>query len=235
MTAHADHAFRRGSVLLLDGGTVTELQRRGVRMMTQAWSGAAALRNTAVLMAIHRDYIDAGADIITANTYATARHLLEFDGMGDVFEVINRGAVTAALEARRDCGRPDVLIAGSMSHRGRITPGTATPVNHVATSADALYASLSEQALLLRDAGCDLILLEMMYDPARMPAVYAAASETGLPIWAGFSARRDAGGPLLGFAPDPVTAFESVVSVLNEWNVGAAGIMHAPSNLISEV
>ena len=227
-----DAFLRPGAVRILDGGTGTELQKRGVRMTAQAWCGPAALDNFSILQEIHRDYIEAGADIITANTYSTSRQLLELDGFADAFEAINRAAVGAAQAARRDSGRREVLIAGSLSHRGAIAPGTARPDGNV--DLDEMFAALREQALLLRDAGCDLIMLEMMYDPEKMPAVYAAAAETGLPVWAGFSARRGPQGQILGFSPDRPVAFESIVAVLEGWNIAAAGIMHTPSDLVTD-
>jgi homocysteine S-methyltransferase len=97
-----------------------------------------------------------------------------------------------------------------------------------------MSAALRELAGLLRDEGCDLIILEMMYDPVLMPVAYAAAAETGLPVWAGFSARRGADGRVLGFGPDRDASFEEIVSVLDDWDVEAAGVMHTPSDLIGD-
>ncbi len=226
-------ALRKGEVALLDGATGTELEKRGVPMSTNAWSGSASLEHAETLEQIHRDYIDAGADIITANTYSTSRALLELDGLGDQFETINRAAIKAALRARDSSSRPDVLVAGSLSHRGPIATGSARP-DSSAIGLDKMAEALREQALLLRDEGCDLILLEMMYDPSRMPLVFAAAAETGLPVWAGFSARRGKNSQLLGFGPGEDVPFAQIVSILHDWEVGAAGIMHTPANLVSD-
>ena len=227
-------ALRKGEVRLLDGATGTELEKRGVPMTSNAWSGRAALDHIETLEAIHRDYIEAGADIITANTYATSRALLERDGLGERFEAINRASVQAARQARERCHRPDVMVAGSLSHRGPIAGGSAEPDPHAAIGLDEMAEALREQALLLRDEGCDLLLLEMMYDPARMPLVFEAAAETGLPVWAGFSARRGENGQLLGFGPGEDIPFAQIVSILNDWEVDAAGIMHTPANLVSD-
>jgi len=227
-------ALRKGEVRLLDGATGTELEKRGVPMTSNAWSGRAALDHIETLEAIHRDYIEAGADIITANTYATSRALLERDGLGERFEAINRASVHAAQRARERCHRPDVMVAGSLSHRGPIAGGSAEPDQHAAIGLDEMAEALREQALLLRDEGCDLLLLEMMYDPARMPLVFEAAAETGLPVWAGFSARRGENGQLLGFGPGEDIPFAQIVAILNDWEVDAAGIMHTPPNLVSD-
>jgi len=223
-----------GAVRLLDGGTGTELQKRGVQMAPRAWCGPAALDQSATLEQIHREYIAAGADIITANTYATARHLLALEGLGEQFEHIARSTVRAARKARDDCGRPEVLIAGSLSHRGAIAEGSARPEAGKAGSPDELAASLRDLALLLRDEGCDLILLEMLYDPRLIPLVFDAAEETGLPVWAGFSARRGKDGQILGFDPGTPTPLADIVASLGSRNVAAAGIMHTPADLVGD-
>ncbi len=226
--------LREGAVKLLDGGNGTELQRRGIPMATQSWCGPVAPEHLATLEAIHLDYIAAGADIITTNTYSTSRLLLDLDGIGEEFDRINRTAVRAARQARDRSGRSDVLIAGSLSHRGPIAQGTAAPAGDGVATPDAMAEALHELAGLLREEGCDLLLLEMMYDPTRIPAVLDAADACGLPIWAGFSARRGADGAVLGFGPGADVPFDQIVAFLEERNVEAAGIMHTPSDLVSD-
>ncbi|MFP4463239.1 MAG: homocysteine S-methyltransferase family protein [Guyparkeria sp.] len=225
--------LRKDEIRLLDGATGTELEKRGVPMSTNAWSGSASLDQPEILEQIHRDYIAAGADIVTANTYATSRALLDLDGLGGQFEAINRSAVRAAQRARDSCARPDVLIAGSLSHRGPIAAGSARP-DSGAIGLDTMAEALREQAQLLRDEGCDLLLLEMLYDPDRMPLVFEAAAQTGLPVWAGFSVRRNDKGEILGFGPGEDVQFAQLISILDDWPVDAAGIMHTPANLVSD-
>ena len=50
-----------GGLVVLDGGTGSELERRGVPMDADAWCGAIALEHRETLEAVHRDYIAAGA------------------------------------------------------------------------------------------------------------------------------------------------------------------------------
>ena len=68
MTSYEDakRQLQSGGILILDGGTGTELERRGVPMDTEAWCGAASLEYNSTLEAIHRDYFAAGAEIIGA-------------------------------------------------------------------------------------------------------------------------------------------------------------------------
>ena len=88
-----------GEIVVLDGGTGTELQRRGAQMDPSAWCGPASLNNSELLTQVHLDYIDAGADVITANTFASSRLMLTPAGFADRVEEINRIAVEAALRA----------------------------------------------------------------------------------------------------------------------------------------
>ena len=229
-----ERRLQNGDVILLDGGTGTELEKRGATMDPEAWCGPTTLKNVEILEGIHRDYIAAGADIITANTYASSRLMLEPAGYADRFEEINRTAVAAAHRARDACDRDDVLVAGSLSHMCPMTADSARPDLGRRPPAEVMRNAFRELAFLLRDAGCDLILLEMMYCPERIPLAFEAALATGLPVWAGFSVRRDEHENVVSFAPEESIPFQDLLAVLNEVDVQAAGVMHSPANIINE-
>lgn len=231
--AELERSLEAGGVVILDGGTGTELERRGVSMDPDAWCGPASLQNADVLTAIHRDYIDAGARIVTANTYASSRLMLEPAGFGDAVAEINRTAVRAAHRAREASGRDDVLVAGSLSHMCPLVHGDEAPDRARAPSPDAMRAAFGELATLLAEEGCDLVLCEMLYDPERTPLVLDAALASGLPVWAGFSARRGADGRVLGHAPDVDVPLEEVVQHLAGRPMAAAGVMHTASDLVA--
>jgi homocysteine S-methyltransferase len=203
-------------------------------MDPEAWCGPATLDNAKVLESIHRDYIAAGADIITANTYASSRLMLGPAGFADRFEEINRTAIGAAHRAREASGRDDVLVAGSLSHMCPVVSGTSQPDLARAPSGAEMADAFGELATLLRDEGCDLIILEMMYLPERTGPAFAAATQTGLPVWAGFSARRGEDGHILSYAPQRKIPLAEIVQVLRDFDVAAAGIMHTPSNVIGD-
>ena len=74
--AETERRLHSGGIVILDGGTGTELERRGVPMDAEAWGGPATLEHTGMFEAVHQDYIAAGAEIITANTYASSRLML---------------------------------------------------------------------------------------------------------------------------------------------------------------
>ena len=61
-------------VILMDGATGTEVERRGVAQLNNAWNGGAALSDPDILRTVHEDYILNGAEIIISNTFANAKH-----------------------------------------------------------------------------------------------------------------------------------------------------------------
>jgi len=179
-----------GEVIVLDGGTGTELERRGVPMSPEAWCGPATLGNAELLTQIHLDYINAGSDVITANTYAANSMMLTPAGYGDKIEEIVKTAVDAALRARDLApeGR-NIVVGGSLSHMVPLNPGTDT-VDLVRTPPPAQIAeSFHQLAQLLKAGGVDHIMLEMMYEENRTAMALQAALDTGLPVWFGVAAR----------------------------------------------
>lgn len=221
-----------GQRVILDGGVGTELERRGATMDRRAWCGPASAENAALLQEVHEAYIAAGAEVITANTYASSRIMLKAAGMADRTEEVNRIAVDAAQRARDGSQRP-VALAGSLSHAVPIPPGTDRADRSFVPSEAEMEDAFTELALLLEEAGCDLLVLEMLYDPERIPAVFNAAKATSLPVWAGFSARRGPEGEVLSFDRGRDIPFTDVVTMMADHPVAAAGAMHTPSDLIS--
>ena len=179
----------RGEVIILDGATGTELERRGVPMHGVAWSAAALQTHPEIVRQVHEDYVRAGADVIISNTFAASRHILEHAGMGDMVRELNTRAVTLARQAV-EAASPDrtVYVAGSIStmrtaNRQDLTPAPATAKD-----------SYREQAELLAAAGVDLIMLEMMADLEQSSYAIEGAVSTGLPVWVGLSCRRRSDG-----------------------------------------
>lgn len=235
MTYAAFHQFLAdGHIVILDGGTGTELERRGVLMDADAWCGAAALGRLDVLEMVHCDYIAAGAEIITTNTFASSPLMLRAAGLGDRFEEINRAAVQAALRAREACGKPNVLVAGSLSHMVPAGGGSWRSDPSRLPSANELRDGLEALAELLAAEGCDLILLEMMHHPDRMASAFEAATSVGLPVWAGFSVRRGTDGSIHAFTQDREIPFSETVGVLADYDIAAAGIMHSATDVTGD-
>lgn len=90
-----------GEMVLIDGGTGTECERRGVPVLDGAWSSGGALSHPEIVRGVHQDYIAAGAQVIIANTFSTHEHVLEAAGVADDFVTYNRRGVELAVQARR--------------------------------------------------------------------------------------------------------------------------------------
>src|SRR4051794_25060534 len=120
------------ATLLLDGAMGTELEARGVNL-DRMWSASALVSSADVVRAIHTDYIRAGADVITTNTYSVTRRQLAKTGLEDQLVRLNRLACELAREARQT-SNPSVLIAGSLPRRweptGRIRSARLKRLSH---------------------------------------------------------------------------------------------------------
>ena len=221
--------LRTGELIILDGATGTELERRGVPMHELAWSGMALETHPDIVRQVHEDYIAAGADIITTNTFATLGLSLRGTEFEDRVPELNCTGVRLAREAReRAQTNSPIWIAGSMS--GMI--GTVF-WRDAPASASVIRDSYREQAEALAQSGVDLLFLEMAQDPAvAIPAIEGARS-TGLPLWVAFSSNfmSPAGGsdrPLVARGSDGVDRpfLESIRPILRAGGFDVAGINH---------
>lgn len=220
--------MQTGGLVLIDGATGTELERRGAEMDPAAWCGPANLTNRALLEEIHLDYIRAGAEIIITNTYAASRLLLEPAGYADRIEEIYRASCAAALAARERSGVSGVLVAGALSHRVPFDLDAAREADpYIGLGREAFASALYEAAAFLKAGGCDLIMLEMMQHPERMKIAVEAALSTGLPVWAGLSARATRDGSVLSYLPEREIPFGELVAMLPDSGIDAVGVMHS--------
>ena len=238
-----DHKLATGDIVVLDGAIGSEIERLGGKMDLAAWCGVANVTHPDTVRRVHEAYLEAGADVITANTFATCRHVLEAAGYGGETVAVNRRAVELAQEAR-DRVAPDrpVAIAGSMSNNVAWLPGTVAPDPAHLPSPERERANYREMAETLAEAGCDLLIMEMLQDVEHATRVMEAAVATGLPVWAGISTSRGADGEMTGWnqseeeedhrlpdgheqpAPEPLRAIIDAICALGPT---AVGIMHS--------
>ena len=174
--------------IILDGGMGRELRFRGVEVPDTIWSANALLVAPDVVRQIHLDYISAGADVITTNTYGVIRNDLAEIGIEDRFAELNTLACNLASEARESSDR-SVLIAGSLPPlRGSYRPDLVGEFEEI----ESLYC---EQAELLAPH-VDLILCETMSSAAEGRAAATAACKSGLPVWVSWTLHEDRSGRL---------------------------------------
>ena len=174
--------------VLLDGGMGRELRARGVPILDSIWSANALLVAPDVVEQVHRDYIAAGADVITTNTYGVIRDDLAKEGLAHRFAALNDLAGRLAASARQTLGRP-VAIAGSLPPlRGSYRPDLVGPFEEI----EPCYR---QQAEALRPH-VDLYLCETMSSGVEALAAATAACRTGKPVWVSWTLHEDRSGRL---------------------------------------
>jgi homocysteine S-methyltransferase len=216
-----------GGVLLIDGGTGTELRRRGAPWGDSTWSGLAGHARHDLLVQVHCDYIAAGAEVITTNTFGTTRFVLEGAGRGAEFAAINHAALAAAKEARERCNA-DVAVAGSISC---LPPQFDKPAAYPPPGPErAAYAELAD---LFAAEGVDLLALEMLQDSEHAALACEAARATGLPFWLGVSCRLAPDGKTLVAFDYPDERMERVLDALLAYEPVVVNIMHSPPSAVA--
>ena len=222
-------------IIILDGGTGTEVERRGVPMNNQNWSGTAVLTHPAITREVHEDYIRAGADIVITNTFGSRRANLVNAGLADKVRDANVNAAILAVEAReRVAADRPIWVAGGIASTLFFTPDDQRP--SVAVMAD----EFQEQADLLAEGGVDFFVLEMMRDIDLSIAALEAAASTGLPAWVGFSVERDEDGEII-LSPRPTTerislkeAIQPVMAHSSDPSSALVAIMHSDVHVTAD-
>ena len=162
--------------LLADGAMGTMLHARGLPI--DACFDALNLSKPDLVRAIHRDYVDAGAELVETNTFGANRFKLEEHGLEEQVAEINRAGVRLAREAVAESGRENVYVAGAL---GPLGVGLAPYGRLKPEDARAAYA---EQIGALAAEGVDAILFETFNDLAELKLALEVAREAapGLPV-----------------------------------------------------
>lgn len=238
-----DDKLSKQEIIVLDGAIGSEIARLGGAMDSAARCAVANKTHPQVVRRVHEEYIRAGADVVTTNTYSTSRHVLAGTGLADEAVSLTRRAVELAREAVNEVvpDRP-IAVAGSMSNNRAWIPGTFSPDPRFLPTPSEEAANYREMAETLAEAGVDLILLEMMRDIDRAKMVTAAAVETGLPVWIGLSCSLLADGSVVAWdmhteePPDRLDAdharseikpFAPLIEAMMSFEPQVMGIMHS--------
>jgi betaine-homocysteine S-methyltransferase len=178
------------SIVLGDGGYLIELERRGYvdsgsgreKVGTGRGSGQftpeVAIEQPEALRELHREFLNAGSQVLQALTFFGTREKLNRAGYGAQTESINASAVKLA----RDVAGDQALVAGSVS-RTQLTEREG--MDSLGKSRD----HLAEQIRLLKDAGVDFLILETFFHLAEMKVALQCAAAAGLPAVATMSFR----------------------------------------------
>lgn len=179
--------------VLLDGGMGRELSFRGIDISKPSWSAGALTSHPDIVAQAHLDYIEAGADIITTNTYGVIRRDLTKEGKVHLFAELNLEACRLAEKARK-VSRRDIKIAGSLPPlHGSFRPDLVEPLSEILP----LY---EEQAELLAPH-VDLFICETMSSIQESLAAARAACRFSKPVWVSWTLHETFPGSLRSREP----------------------------------
>jgi len=196
--------------IISDGAMGTLLHDQGIKI--DACFDALNLSQPAMVAGIHRDYIEAGAELVKTNTFGANRTKLERHGMADRLAEINGAAVNLVQRVILAAFK-EVLIAGDvgplgvpLAPFGRIQPEQAQEIYR-------------EQISALVEAGVDVILIETMVDLYAVRAAVEAARQVDptMPVIASMTFTRDRR-TLLGNTP------QEVALRMEEYGVDVIGV-----------
>jgi S-methylmethionine-dependent homocysteine/selenocysteine methylase len=216
--------FEHRRPVILDGAMGTELERRGVSTGLPLWSAHALLTSPGKVRQIHDEYIDAGADIITSNTFRTTRRTFLRAGLTDRSAELTSLAVSLARESSAAFPGKRVLVAGSMAPLEDCYSPELVPAD------DALREEHGQHAGRLADAGVDFLLLETMGTLREGAAAAEVARGTGLEFVVSFLCRGDGslyGGEPLGEAVRLVMGLSPAAISLNCVSPGSMEVLLA--------
>ena len=242
MTLERLNALVQDRILILDGAMGTMIQRhklteadyRGDRFAKHASdlrgnNDLLVLTQPQIIAAIHRQYLDAGADILETNTFnANAVSQSDYGLESLIYELNLEGAKLArgvADEVTAQWPSRPRLVAGSMGPTNRtlsISPDVNNPAFRSITF-DQMKAAYVDQVRGLIDGGVDLLLLETIIDAVNAKAAIVAVQEVqeekgvALPLMISFTITDRSGRTLAG---QTVDAFYLAMEHARPWSIG---------------
>jgi 5-methyltetrahydrofolate--homocysteine methyltransferase len=217
-------------VVILDGAWGTMFQSKGLSATDYVVDGhdrdtagdpdLLNLTRPEIVLDIHRQYLAAGADITTTNTF-TATSIGQSDyGLENRVYEMNVRAAQLARKAADEADGPR-YVAGSVGPLNvtlSLSPKVEDPAYRAVTF-DQVQAAYAEQIAALREGGVDLLLIETIFDTLNAKAAIKAAQEVApdLPLWISLTVTDLSGRTLSG---QTVEAFWNSVSHANPLVVG---------------
>lgn len=188
-------------IVLIDGGVGQEIFRKAGKPAHPLWSTKVMMEKPAIVKAVHQEYINAGARIITTNSYTCTPTRLERDGDRDWFEALQINSFDIADEARKSLGysSQDVQIAACIP-----------PLIGSYTSDPRSFAELKteyKQIVDIQSSRADLFIIETISVIREAQAAVEAALEGKKPILLSFTTSDD--------EPHKLRSGESIVEAID--------------------
>ena len=163
---------------ILDGAMGTELQNRGISITLPLWSANANIEHPQIVMDIHADYIQAGCDIITTNTFRSTFYTYRKADFGSLkSKELSRLSLYKAVECANKVAINSTVVAGSLTTIDDCYTPNSYPGRSVAENT---YGQSIEWLL---DAGIDILLFETMGNVEEILCGLDMAIGCKVPIW----------------------------------------------------
>ncbi len=222
MTNPIDQLLAEKGVLLADGATGTNLFAMGLEAgeAPELWNETVPEK----VAALHRNFVDAGADIILTNSFGGTRHRLKLHHAENRVRELNRRAAEIARSVADHAGRK-VIVAGSVGPTGELLE----PLGALAY--DEAVEAFAEQIQGLKEGGAEIAWIETMSAPGEARAAAEAAIRVGLPYTCTISFDT-AGRSMMGLAPKDLHGVaeglaRDPVAVGANCGVGASDILNS--------
>lgn len=187
-------------VTILDGGMGQELLHRSSREVTPMWSADVMLNEPQLVAQLHADFIKAGADVITLNTYTATPSRLSREGHISDLQNLHKSAIRAAQQAKDIAQNERVKIAGCLPP---LVASYKTEAVLPYVTSLAQYRQLVE----LQTPSSDLFICETMSSISEAKAACTAAKESQKEVWLALSVKDD--------QPDCLRSGESLSTAIN--------------------
>jgi len=159
----------------------SELIKRGLTLPNHIWSADANIANPNIVQKIHKEYVAAGADYITCNTFRTTPRMYLKTGIDYEHSIqMAKHSLLLAVKHAQNATNDSIKIIGSIApledcYKPQLFPGK-----------DVAIAEFSQLGKWLVDSGVDILLLETMNSIAETEAGLVAIRNLELPIWVSF-------------------------------------------------
>ena len=211
-------------ITLIDGAMGTQIRARGYEVPSHhssIWSAQALMDNPHIVKEIHKDYISAGAEIITTNNYAVTQNLLERENLGHRLEELTSLSIDIAKEAKKESGK-NIKIAASLPPLD--TSYRPDLVGDI-TSIEKKYMEIVD---IVKDR-VDLIIIETMSSSMEASGALGACAKADIEVWLGYT--------LQGIRKNILPSGENLIDAINKvkhFNISAYVINCSSANITTE-
>jgi homocysteine S-methyltransferase len=178
----------RQRAVVLDGGLATQLEAQGHRLTDRLWSARLLIDDPEAIVAAHRAYFEAGAEVATTASYQATREGLTAAGLtaAEADAVVASSvdlAQRAADQHRHEHGPQTLWVAGSVGPYGAMLAEGQEYSGSYDLSVAQLRAFHRPRMVALRDAGTDVLALETVPQLAEVRALVAEVEDLELDAW----------------------------------------------------